>query len=147
MSEAEFNGLLSRNERLIRFRGQWIYLDPAFLDQIRKLMDSIDPAEGLSLQDIFQLHLLSELERDKVKSSWDGESPEELDYEEEARLQLEVELNAHLLGVGTAAWTAFRIRAHSSATRVRAELRGYQHQGFHLVSLPAEVRAWRLFGR
>ena len=41
LSEAEFNSLLSRNERLIRFRGQWIYLDPAFLEQIRRLMDSM----------------------------------------------------------------------------------------------------------
>ncbi|KRE90236.1 helicase [Paenibacillus sp. Soil766] len=131
LSEAEFNSLLTRNERLVRFRGQWIYLDPAFLDQIRRLMDSIDPAEGLSLQDIFQLHLLSELERDKVKSSsWDGDHLDEADPEEEARLQLEVELNGHLLALVRQLGQPSDLELIPVPQGLRAELRGYQHQGF-----------------
>lgn len=136
LSEAEFNSLLTRNERLIRFRGQWIYLDPAFLDQIRRLMDSIDPAEGLSLQDIFQLHLLSELERDKVKSSWDGdaEPPEDIDPDEEARLQLEVELNGHLLALIRQLGQPSDLELIPVPHGLRAELRNYQHQGFTWLS-------------
>ncbi|OCT15609.1 helicase [Paenibacillus pectinilyticus] len=130
LSEAEFNSLLTRNERLVRFRGQWIYLDPAFLEQIRRLMDSIDPAEGLSLQDIFQLHLLSELERDKVKASWDGEPPEDMDPEEEARLQLEVELNGHLMALLKQLGQPSDLEIIPVPQGLRAELRGYQHQGY-----------------
>ncbi|WNR46246.1 DEAD/DEAH box helicase [Paenibacillus roseipurpureus] len=135
LSEAEFNSLLSRNERLIRFRGQWVYLDPAFLEQIRKLMDSIDPAEGLSLQDIFQLHLLSELERDKVHSSSQlREDADFIDEEEEARLQLEVQLNEHLLSLIRQLGQPSDLALIPVPDGLRAELRSYQHQGFTWLS-------------
>lgn len=58
LSESEFAELVARNERLVRFRGQWIALDPALLAQIRRAMAGIDSAQGLSFQDILQLHLL-----------------------------------------------------------------------------------------
>lgn len=131
LSEADFAGLLSRNERLIRFRGQWVYLDPALLEQIRRLMESVNPEEGLSLQDIFQLHLLSESEKERTqKESLTAE--EEADNEE--RLKLEVELNAHLLALLRQLGQPSELKEIAVPEGLRAELRGYQHEGFTWLS-------------
>ncbi|MDQ0877177.1 SNF2 family DNA or RNA helicase [Paenibacillus sp. V4I3] len=131
LSEAEFAGLLSRNERLIRFRGQWVYLDPALLEQIKRLMESVNPEEGLSLQDIFQLHLLSESEKERTqKESLTAE--EEADNEE--RLKLEVELNAHLLALLRQLGQPSELKEIAVPEGLRAELRGYQREGFTWLS-------------
>ncbi|MGE7057383.1 SNF2 helicase-associated domain-containing protein, partial [Paenibacillus glucanolyticus] len=58
LSEDEFAELVARNERLVRFRGQWIPLDPALVAQIRQMMAGVDREDGLSFQDILHLHLL-----------------------------------------------------------------------------------------
>ncbi|MBA2938387.1 DEAD/DEAH box helicase [Paenibacillus sp. CGMCC 1.16610] len=127
LSEAEFAALLSRNERLIRFRGQWVYLDPALLEQIRRLMASVDPQEGLSLLDIFQLHLLNEAEKENAPKG--GSSPED-DAENEERIKLEVELNAHLMGLLRQLAQPSELQEIPIPTGLRAELRSYQHEGF-----------------
>ncbi|MCY9697842.1 DEAD/DEAH box helicase [Paenibacillus alginolyticus] len=131
LSEAEFAKLLSRNERLIRFRGQWVILDPALLEQIRRIMESVNPEEGLSLQDIFQLHLLSESEKERAqKESLTAE--EEADNEE--RLKLEVELNAHLLALLRQLGQPSELKEIAVPAGLRAELRKYQHEGFTWLS-------------
>ncbi|MDR6882035.1 DEAD/DEAH box helicase [Bacillus sp. 3255] len=127
LSESEFAALLSRNERLIRFRGQWVYLDPALLEQIRRLMASVDPQEGLSLLDIFQLHLLRESEKDPAPN---GSRQEEDDAEDEARIQLEVELNAHLMGLMRQLAQPSELEEIPVPAGLRAELRSYQREGF-----------------
>jgi SNF2 family DNA or RNA helicase len=127
LSEAEFAALLSRNERLIRFRGQWVYLDPALLEQIRRLMSSVDPQEGLSLLDIFQLHLLNESE--KENSPKGSASPED-DAENEERIKLEVELNAHLMKLVRQLAQPSELQQIPVPAGLRAELRSYQHEGF-----------------
>src|SRR5690606_25915736 len=75
LSESEFAMLMARNQRLVRFRGQWITLDPELLAQIRKAMSSRDKAKGLSFQDVLQLHLLeaSRAERARANGSADDE--------------------------------------------------------------------------
>jgi SNF2 family DNA or RNA helicase len=135
LSEAEFADLLSRKERLIRFRGEWVFLDPALLEQIRKIMDSMDPAEGLSLQDVLQLHLLSELDQEPGKpagrSRTSGEEDEEADEE---RIKLEVELNAHLLGLLRQLGQPSELQELPVPAGLRAELRSYQREGFTWLS-------------
>ncbi|TXK85062.1 DEAD/DEAH box helicase [Paenibacillus sp. N3.4] len=129
LDAAEFAGLLSRNERLVRFRGQWVYLDPALLEQIKRLMASMSPEDGLSLQDVFQLHLLNEQEKQQ------GES---LSAEEEAanenRLKLEVELNGHLLALLRQLGQPSELQELAVPKELRAELRGYQREGFTWLS-------------
>ncbi|MEW9701684.1 DEAD/DEAH box helicase [Paenibacillus sp. SI8] len=131
LSEAEFASLLSRNERLIRFRGQWVYLDPALMEQIRKLMASVNPEDGLSLQDVIQLHLLTELEKSKPLN--DNPSEEE-DAESEQRLKLEVELNAHLLALLRQLGQPSELKVLDVPKGLHAELRGYQVEGFTWLS-------------
>ncbi|CAM4350275.1 DEAD/DEAH box helicase [Paenibacillus alkaliterrae] len=123
LTEAEFAQLVARNERLVRFRGQWIALDPALLAQIRKAMASVDSSQGLSFQDVLQLHLLGN--SDGAESVQDDQSTEN-----EARIRLEVELNGHLmklisqLGQQTE-WPKLAVPAG-----LKAELRSYQQDGY-----------------
>ncbi|GGI43976.1 ATP-dependent helicase [Paenibacillus marchantiophytorum] len=132
LSEAEFAALLSRNERLIRFRGQWVYLDPALLEQIRRLMASVNPDEGLSLQDIFQLHLLNEAENGAKQPN--AGLTEEEEKEQDARIQLEVELNAHLLALLRQLGQPSELTLLEVPTGLRAQLRHYQLEGFTWLS-------------
>ncbi|WP_139991372.1 DEAD/DEAH box helicase [Paenibacillus paridis] len=123
LSESEFNELVARNERLVRFRGQWIALDPALLAQIRKAMAGIDRSEGLSFQDVLQLHLLGS-----------GSEPEnaqaEQDPEQEQRIQLEVELNEHLMKLVSQLSQQSEWPVLNVPTGLNAELRTYQREGF-----------------
>jgi SNF2 family DNA or RNA helicase len=129
LSEAEFAELLSRKERLIRFRGEWVFLNPALLEQIRRLMASMDPEEGLSLQDVLQLHLLNELEQEQPSES----SPTAAEDEEE-RIKLEVELNGHLLALLRQLSQPSELQELPVPDGLRAELRGYQREGFTWLS-------------
>ncbi|WP_282937623.1 DEAD/DEAH box helicase [Paenibacillus sp. RC67] len=133
LNEAEFTELVNRKERLIRFRGEWVYLDPALLEQIQRLMESMDPEEGLSLQDVLQLHLLSELEQEKPTS--EGRRTTELEDEnEEERIKLEVELNSHLLALLRQLGQPSELKELAVPDGLRAELRGYQREGFTWLS-------------
>lgn len=139
LSEAEFAELLSHKERLIRFRGEWVVLDPALLEKIRRLMASVSPEEGLSLQDVLHLHLLSEADQGEhgKKNSERGRMAEEVAGEpedDEERLQLEVELNAHLLALFRQLGQPSELTPLSVPNGLRAELRGYQREGFTWLS-------------
>lgn len=125
LTEGEFQELVERNERLVRFRGEWIMLDPVLVKQIGQMMQGIDRRQGMSLQDVLQLHLQRRDENRKT----DGETGEP---EEEAlsRVELEVELNDHLerlfgqLGQQSG-WPKPPI-----PEGLKAELRSYQYDGY-----------------
>ncbi|QCT01090.1 SNF2-like protein [Paenibacillus algicola] len=125
LSEAEFAQLVAQNQRLVKFRGQWIALDPALIAQIRQAMAGVDPSEGLSFQDILHLHLLESGQADEDESS--SEDSEDKSPE---RIRLEVELNEHLLHLisqlgGQSEWPQMPVPAG-----LRADLRHYQHEGY-----------------
>jgi superfamily II DNA or RNA helicase len=124
LTEAEFAELVARNERLVRFRGEWIALDPALIDQIRKLMAGVDKSQGLTFQDVLQLHLLG----DGGEAASGG--PEESGPEETERIRLEVELNGHLAKlVGQIGQQAEWPKLDAPAG-LMAELRAYQRDGY-----------------
>ncbi|NMO96455.1 DEAD/DEAH box helicase [Paenibacillus lemnae] len=124
LTEAEFAELVARNERLVKFRGQWIPLDPALIAQIRQAMSGVDKSEGLSFQDILHLHLLGAGEEGAEGSAVDGEekSPE--------RVRLEVELNEHLLRLISQLGRQSEGPLLPVPSSLRAELRHYQHEGY-----------------
>lgn len=85
MTEDEFQELLRHNQRLVRFRGQWVLLDPTQVAQIREVMKRMKPSEGLTFRDILELHLK---ETYAQKTEEDGAS--------DGDIRLELELTEHL---------------------------------------------------
>lgn len=130
LSEAEFAELVARGARLVRFRGQWIQLDPALLAQIRKAMSSVDRRQGLSFQQVLQLHLLG------GEGEWNTEQEEneESEADREHRIRLEIELNEHLTRlIGQLTQQSEQPKLPVPAG-LRAELRSYQQEGYAWLS-------------
>ncbi|GGA42429.1 DEAD/DEAH box helicase [Paenibacillus physcomitrellae] len=137
LSESEFHELIAMNERLVQFRGQWLALDPAFLAQIRRAMESIDPEQGLSFQDVLQLHLLEQRKQDRLQpiqnskgedQSGTEDAPEE--EEDEARVRIEVELNGQLAHLFSQLNRKEDWPLEPVPDALQATLRTYQHEGF-----------------
>lgn len=132
LSEEEFADLVARNERLVRFRGEWVPLDPALLEQIRRAMGGVDQEQGLSFQDILHLHLLHNEQREyRNQKRKEGQDEEEEQPQSNENIRLEVELNEHLnrviaqLGGGQGGAPSLPI-----PEGLHAELRSYQKEGF-----------------
>ncbi|RAI86820.1 SNF2 family DNA or RNA helicase [Paenibacillus pabuli] len=132
LSEEEFADLVARNERLVRFRGEWVPLDPALLEQIRRAMGGVDQEQGLSFQDILHLHLLHNEQREyRNQKRKEGQEEEEEQPQSNENIRLEVELNEHLnriiaqLGGGQGGAPSLPI-----PKGLHAELRSYQKEGF-----------------
>ncbi|TFE25524.1 DEAD/DEAH box helicase [Cohnella luojiensis] len=126
LSEAEFAELVARNARLVRFRGEWIQLDPALLAQIRKAMASVDKRQGLSFQDVLQLHLLG---GEGTFAETEGNSAEQ-EAELAERIKLEVELNEHLIKLIGQLNQQTEHPKLPVPYGLRAELRAYQQEGY-----------------
>ncbi|WP_150272412.1 DEAD/DEAH box helicase [Paenibacillus tepidiphilus] len=124
LSEAEFAELAARGQRLVEFRGQWVALDPALMAQIQRAMAGMDKSQGLSFQDILQLHLLGGGEEAAEEAA--AQQAEE----EAARIRLEVELNEHLLGLIGQLGRQGKLPQLPPPAGLRAELRSYQQEGF-----------------
>ncbi|GBF78379.1 putative helicase, partial [Paenibacillus sp. 598K] len=123
----EFAELIARGERLVKFRDRWIALDPALIAQIRRMMEGMDKREGLSFQDVLHLHLLSQRE---MAGDEAGDGNDQASEADEARVQLEVELNAHLTGLIARINQQREWPALEPPTGLRAELRSYQRDGY-----------------
>ncbi|WP_422659432.1 DEAD/DEAH box helicase [Paenibacillus sp. EC2-1] len=123
LTEEEFAALVARNERLVRFRGQWIALDPALVAQIRQAMAGMDSSQGLSFQDILHLHLLGNEDAPDNRD----QAPEDQDP---ARIKLEVELNEHLVGLISQLQRQNEWPELPIPEGLQAELRTYQREGY-----------------
>lgn len=128
LSEAEFAELVARGERLVRFKGKWVTLDPALLAQIQRAMAGMDKSQGLSFQDVLQLHLLQSAEE------VDAEATEEQLQQDAARLRLEVELNEHLVSLVGQLSQRSEWPKPPVPAGLKAELRTYQYEGFAWLS-------------
>lgn len=124
LSEAEFAELVARGERLVRFKGKWVSLDPALLAQIQRAMAGMDKSQGLSFQDVLQLHLLG------AGEEADADRAEEQLQEDAARLRLEVELNGHLVHLIGQLGQQSQWPKPAIPVGLQAELRTYQHEGY-----------------
>ncbi|WP_373229820.1 DEAD/DEAH box helicase [Cohnella sp.] len=132
LSEAEFADLVARNVRLVRFRGEWIQLDPALLAQIRKAMASVDKGRGLSFQDVLQLHLLGDNDAALGDSAEDSMS--ELEADDFERIKLEVELSEHLIKLISQLNQQAEHPKLAVPRSLQAELRTYQQEGYEWLT-------------
>lgn len=122
LSENEFRRLIEEKRRLVRFRGRWIQLDPAQLEQIQQAMKQSRRKKGLSFRDVLEMHLLSP-ESDPAAS-------EEEDYDpDHPGIRLEVELNEHLRRMIERLNTHSGIPAAAVPAGFHGTLRPYQLEG------------------
>ncbi|WP_409343495.1 DEAD/DEAH box helicase [Paenibacillus sp. MBLB4367] len=126
LTEAEFIQLIEEKRKLVRFRGRWIQLDPRQLAQIEQAIKKVKKKKGLSLRDVLELHLLGTA--DAEQAAQDAGDPR-FDEDSGERLEMEVELNGHLLRL------IDQLKEQSSIPRIvppaqfRGELRPYQLDG------------------
>ncbi|MFB5763216.1 DEAD/DEAH box helicase [Paenibacillus medicaginis] len=130
LTEEEFAEIAARNERLVRFRDQWITLDPALLEHIRRIMEGVDSSQGLSFQDVLHLHLLQNQEQPwrrgpKAKGPANGQ-----EAEEEEPIKLEVELDTYLQQLLGQLERRAEWPQPSVPAGLQAELRSYQLEGY-----------------
>lgn len=124
LTEEEFKELVARNERLVKFRGEWMTLDPALIKQIGQMMEGVDSSEGLSLQDVLHLHL--QQREEKPEFAAEEEQPEE----EQPRIELEVELNEHMMKLMRQLNQQEERPKPAVPQGLKAELRSYQYEGY-----------------
>lgn len=115
LSEAEFLALIEQNRRLIHINGQWMRLDPAFIEEVKKLMKKADKY-GLEMKDVVQQRLLRGAETEVIE-------------EESPFADMEIELDDYydklfdrLLHIG-------EIPSVQIPASLQATLRPYQQQG------------------
>ncbi|CAK4836629.1 unnamed protein product [Aphanomyces euteiches] len=119
LTEAEFRLLAEQKRKLVQFRGKWIQLDPTQLEQIQNVMKSVKKKKGLSFRDVMEMHLLG--------SSADADAPELATIEEE--LEMEVELNEHLLHLMAQLKQQAAIPPFTAPESFKGSLRHYQSDG------------------
>lgn len=129
LSEEEFEKLIAQGERLVKFRDRWIVLDPALIAQITRMMEGMDKRQGMSLQDVLQLHLLSLDEASSTDNEATGDSKKPFTADT-ARVELQVELDTHLTGLIAKINQQSEWPQLDPPAGLRAELRSYQQDGF-----------------
>lgn len=117
LSEEEFRQLVEQNRRLININGQWIKLDPAFIEQVKKLMDKAD-RYGLQMKDLLQQELLRA----------DAELVQELD-EDDPFSEIEIELDDYYEGLLHRLIEIGEVPPLSVSEQLHAKLRPYQQKG------------------
>lgn len=122
LTEEEFRSLIEEKSRLVRFRGRWIQLDPAQLEQIQQAMKSSRRKKGMSFRDVLEMHLLNASE---------GQAQEEIDDfdPDQPDIRLEVELNEHLRHMIDRLSTHSGIPSAAVPDEFHGTLRPYQLEG------------------
>ncbi|MFC0272328.1 DEAD/DEAH box helicase [Metabacillus herbersteinensis] len=116
MSEDEFLELVSKQRRLVNFRGQWIKLDPAFIKQVQTILKKAE-RDGLHISDVLQQEL----------NTRDDESGNELDAR--AFANIHIELNQQMKAMLKKLTETTELPTHDIPTEFLGELRPYQQNG------------------
>ncbi len=130
LSEAEFMQLAADNRRLMRVGGEWVHLEPADVERIKRWMKQVARRKGLTLRDVLEMHLR-------------GTSPLTEDEDDGISLAAEVELNSHLTKWLEQLQQTGGIPEIELPDTFRGQLRPYQLQG---VSWLAFLRRFGLGG-
>lgn len=68
LSEEEFMKLVDSRRRLVKIKGKWFKLDPAFIREVRQVMKSVN-RNGLQLKDVLEQHLLQSNQEGKEEDT------------------------------------------------------------------------------
>ncbi len=116
LSELEFRSLVEQNRRLININGQWIKLDPEFIDRVKKLMDKAD-RQGLEMKDLLQQELLR------------NSQTEEITEDDNLFSEITIELDNYYEGLLNRLLEIGQVPERTMPDNLHAELRPYQHKG------------------
>lgn len=87
ISEEEMSRLIALNKPLVQYNGQWIHLDHSMFQHMQRVMDQLKDQKKFTFRDVLHLHLTGEKQRIFTTH----------DEEDEHNIELEVELNNHVL--------------------------------------------------
>ncbi|PHJ39112.1 hypothetical protein P378_05240 [Desulforamulus profundi] len=118
LSEEEFRRLAKEKRRLMYIRGQWIILDPAFLQQVLRVVKS---KKTFSLGEALQTYLLSPEDEQ-------GSVSEETDRQSDA-VTFEVELNEQLSRMVEQLRSLSTVPVEDDFASFHGTLRNYQRMG------------------
>ncbi|MFC5773104.1 DEAD/DEAH box helicase [Ectobacillus antri] len=124
LSEAEFLALVEQNRRLININGEWIKLDPAFIEHVKKLMEKADQ-QGMEMKDLLQQELLRKEPEDIPEDNPFAEITIELDDYYESLL-------GRLLEIGN-------VPKKQMPDNLQATLRPYQQTGIEWLLYHREL--------
>jgi SNF2 family DNA or RNA helicase len=117
LSEEEFAALVAQKQRLVKVRGQWLQLDPAFIQQIQTLMKKAKK-EGLHIRDVLEQKLLQ-----KEAAEWSA------DEDTRTFSRISIELNRGFQTFIRQLTEIERIPRIDVPERFCGTLRPYQKQG------------------
>ncbi|MCA1320460.1 DEAD/DEAH box helicase [Bacillus tianshenii] len=124
LSEEEFLALVEQNRRLVQIKGEWVVLDPQFIEEIKLMMKQAEET-GIRIEDLLKSHAANHF--DDMPDENGSYSMSEITYEMTGPLQNLVEQ----LYQGKA------LPDFKAPPTFKGELRPYQEQG----------AAWLLFLR
>ncbi|WP_338778821.1 DEAD/DEAH box helicase [Metabacillus sp. FJAT-52054] len=115
MSEEDFNRLVNDQRRLVNIRGQWIKLDPAFIQQVKTLLKKAEK-EGLHVSDVLHQELAGDRDEDSGEASG-------------AFAEIEIELSKQMRGMMKRLTTMKSDQEYTVPDYFQGNLRPYQQQG------------------
>jgi hypothetical protein len=139
MSDAEFLRLVAQNRKLVRFRGRFIRVDSEEFRAIAARIKKTKTGKGLTLRDVFELHLLGGTMTDlgprkntrngnRTGSELDSEH-DSIDEPDSMRVMIEVELDNTLARLMTRLTHTKEIPNVEVPDTFRGTLRPYQQIG------------------
>ncbi|WP_416828346.1 DEAD/DEAH box helicase [Ectobacillus polymachus] len=115
-SEEEFRSLMQQNRHLINVNGQWIRLDPEFIERVKKLMDKAE-RRGLEMKDLLQQELLR------------GSETEATEEDDNPFSEIQIELDSYYENVLSRLTEIGKIPKRTLPDNLHATLRPYQQVG------------------
>ncbi|MGE6630306.1 DEAD/DEAH box helicase [Bacillus sp. NPDC077027] len=119
LTEEEFNELVKSKRRLVNIRGQWIKIDPMFIQQMKKMMERAEN-EGLHMSDILTRELANQEEQ--------SESISEL-LDSSAFAHIQFELSSQLRGLMHQLSDTHEFPTYDISEQFKGTLRPYQQHG------------------
>ncbi|GAX88918.1 helicase SNF [Effusibacillus lacus] len=132
LTEEEFVRLATEKKRLMRIRGKWVQLDPAFANQVRQTFKLVQKNKGLSLRDVLEMYLLGSEEDQTAcgeNNLHEDSSAEIAGKDAHAPLRFEVELNSHLQQFMKKLQQTSSVEMVEPPAELNAQLRKYQQEG------------------
>lgn len=117
LNEDDFLQMVEQNRRLVKVNGRWMKLDPAFIKQVKQMMDRVKK-EGLSFQDILAQELIQDENMESGHPS-----------EDEPLGQIQIGLNTHLEKLLFHLHNITSIPQVGVPSSLQGQLRAYQKQG------------------